>query len=189
VFDHVIAALVHGSGYERLASPGCSDRTIRRRLAEWAQAGVGQELLRLGLAAYHQMIGLELDDLSVDGAITKSPCGGEVAGRSPVDRGKQGTKRSIACDGEGIPLYVVAARANDHDSPLLEPTLAGIPDMLGPHCLLPQGPTMHLDRGYDSGRTEICWRSWATEPTSRSRASPPRSRPVSAGRSSARIRG
>jgi hypothetical protein len=71
----------------------------------------------------------------------------------PVDRGKQGTKRSIACDGEGIPLYVVAARANDHDSPLLEPTLAGIPDMLGPHCLLPQGPTMHLDRGYDSGRT------------------------------------
>jgi hypothetical protein len=153
VFDHVIAALVHGSGYERLASPGCSDRTIRRRLAEWAQAGVGQELLRLGLAAYHQMIGLELDDLSVDGAITKSPCGGEVAGRSPVDRGKQGTKRSIACDGEGIPLYVVAARANDHDSPLLEPTLAGIPDMLGPHCLLPQGPTMHLDRGYDSGRT------------------------------------
>ena len=28
VFDHVIAALVHGSGYERLASPGCSDRTI-----------------------------------------------------------------------------------------------------------------------------------------------------------------
>ncbi len=36
VFEHVIAALVHGSGYERLASPGCSDRTIRRRLAEWA---------------------------------------------------------------------------------------------------------------------------------------------------------
>ena len=30
VFEHVIAALVHGSGYERIASPGCSDRTIRR---------------------------------------------------------------------------------------------------------------------------------------------------------------
>jgi hypothetical protein len=30
VFDHVIAALVHGSGYERIATPGCSDRTIRR---------------------------------------------------------------------------------------------------------------------------------------------------------------
>jgi hypothetical protein len=94
VFDHVIAALVHGSGYERIATSGCSDRTIRRRLLEWAQAGHGQTLLRLALAAFDQMIGLHLDDLSVDGSITKSPCGGEVSGRSPVDRGKQGTKRS-----------------------------------------------------------------------------------------------
>ncbi len=30
VFEHVVAALVHGSGYERIASPGCSDRSIRR---------------------------------------------------------------------------------------------------------------------------------------------------------------
>jgi Transposase DDE domain len=150
VFDHVIAALVHGTGYERLASPGCSDRTIRRRLAEWAKAGVGQQLLRLGLDAYDRVIGLNLDDLAADGAITKSPCGGEVSGRSPVDRGKQGTKRSIAADGDGIPLHLVTARANDHDSPLLEPTLAGIPDMIGP---LPDNPRMHLDRGYDSAKT------------------------------------
>jgi hypothetical protein len=150
VFDHVIAALVHGSGYERLASPGCSDRTIRRRLTEWAQAGIGQELLRIGLDAYDRMIGLDLDDLAVDGSITKSPCGGEVSGRSPVDRGKQGTKRSVACDGDGIPLHLIAARANDHDSPLLEPTLAGICDMIGP---LPDQPCLHLDRGYDSAKT------------------------------------
>jgi hypothetical protein len=159
VFDHVIAALVHGSGYERIATPGCSDRTIRRRLDDWADAGVGEQVLRTALAGYDQMIGLDLDDLSVDGSITKSPCGGEVAGRSPVDRGKQGTKRSVACDNQGIPLHLVAARANDHDSPLLEPTLAGIVEMIGP---LPQHrgvhgedlfPTVHLDRGYDSGKT------------------------------------
>jgi hypothetical protein len=127
VFDHVIAALVHGSGYERIATPGCSDRTIRRRLDDWAEAGVGEQVLQTALAGYDQMIGLDLDDLAVDGSITKSPCGGEVA--------------------------------NDHDSPLLEPTLAGIVDMIGP---LPQHrgvhdedlfPTVHLDRGYDSGKT------------------------------------
>ena len=159
VFDHVLAALVHGSGYERIATPGCSDRTIRRRLDDWADAGVGEQVLRTALAGYDQMIGLDLDDLSVDGSITKSPCGGEVAGRSPVDRGKQGTKRSVACDNQGIPLHLVAACANDHDSPLLEPTLTGIVDMIGP---LPQHhgvhgedlfPTVHLDRGYDSGKT------------------------------------
>jgi hypothetical protein len=105
------------------------------------------------------MIGLDLDDLSVDGSITKAPCGGEVAGRNPVDRGKQGTKRSVATDAEGIPLHLVAAAANDHDSPLLEPTLTGICAMIGP---LPQHrdthgnqvfPTVHLDRGYDSAKT------------------------------------
>jgi hypothetical protein len=150
VFDHVIAALVHGSGYERIASPGCSDRTIRRRLDCWAAAGHAQTLLRLALSGYDRMIGLDLQDMSVDGSITKSPCGGEVFGRSPVDRGKQGTKRSVACDGEGIPLHMIAARANDHDSPLLELTLTGICDMIGP---LPQRPCMHLDRGYDSRKT------------------------------------
>jgi hypothetical protein len=150
VFDHVIAALVHGSGYERIATPGCSDRTIRRRLLEWAEAGIGKQVLQTALAGFDRMIGLDLDDLAVDGAITKSPCGGEASGRSPVDRGKQGTKRSIACDGDGIPLHLVAARANDHDSPLLEPTLAGICDMIGP---LPDRPCLHLDRGYDSRKT------------------------------------
>ena len=79
VFDHLIAALVHGSGYERIASPACSDRTLRRRLTEWAQAGHALALLRIALAAYDQMIGLDLDDLAVDGSITKAPGGGEVA--------------------------------------------------------------------------------------------------------------
>src|SRR3712207_3043560 len=81
VFDHVIAALVHGSGYERIATPGCSDRTIRRRLDDWAAAGVGEQVLRAALAGYDQMIGLDLNDLSVDGSITKSPGGGEAGGR------------------------------------------------------------------------------------------------------------
>jgi hypothetical protein len=30
VFEHTDAVLVHGSGYERIVTPGCSDRTIRR---------------------------------------------------------------------------------------------------------------------------------------------------------------
>jgi len=150
VFDCVIAALVHGSGYERVAVPGCSDRTIRRRLQDWAQRGVTKDLLRTALASYDRMLGLDLDDLSVDGSITTSPCGGEVSGRSPVDRGKQGTKRSVVTDANGLPLHLVAAAANAHDSPLLEPTLAGVPDAVGP---LPDGACVHLDAGYDSGKT------------------------------------
>jgi hypothetical protein len=78
---------------------------------------------------------LIIGSLNAQLAITEAPCGGEVAGRSPVDRGKHGLKLSVASDGQGIPLHLIAARANNHDSPLPEPTLAGICDMIGP---LPQ---------------------------------------------------
>lgn len=144
VFECVLAALVHGSGYERISPPGCSDRTIRRRLQEWAQAGLAAQLHTLTLQAYDRMIGLDLQDLAVDGCLTKAPGGGEVAGRSPVDRGKQGLKRSVVTDGAGIPLHLVSAGANRHDAPLLEPTLAGL-DTLD---RLPPTPTVHLDRAY-----------------------------------------
>jgi transposase len=149
VFEHVVTALVHGSGYERIASPGCSDRTIRRRLAEWADAGLAEALHASILTQYDRLIGLELGDLAVDGCITKAPSGGQTAGRSPVDRGKQGLKRSTVTDGVGVPLHLVAAGANRHDAPLLEPTLAGLAK-LGP---LPPDVTVHLDRGYDSAAT------------------------------------
>jgi transposase len=151
VFEHVIAALVHGSGYERIASPGCSDRTIRRRLQQWAAAGLTEQVHALALAAYERMIGLDLQDLAVDGCITKAPSGGEVAGRSPVDRGKQGLKRSVLVEGKGLPVHVVAAGANRHDSPLLAPTLAGL-DKVAPLSSTEPG-SVHLDRGYDNGPT------------------------------------
>jgi len=98
---------------------------------------------------YDRLIGLQLEDVVVDGCITKAPCGGEMAGRSPVDRGKQGTKRSILVDAAGIPLGVVQAPANRNDSPLLASTL----DTLADRALPPGETTVHLDRGYDSGKT------------------------------------
>lgn len=150
VFEHVVEALVHGSGYERIASPGCSDRTIRRRVREWADAGLMQQLHRLAVAQFDHLIGLELADVAVDGCITKAPCGGEKAGRSPVDRGKQGLKRSLLTDATGIPLHLVSAGANRHDAPLLDPTIAGLA-ALGP---LPLVVTTHLDRGYHGAATQ-----------------------------------
>jgi transposase len=149
VFEHVIAALVHGSGYERIASVGCSDGTIRRRLKEWAAAGLSEQVHTLVLPGYDRMIGLDLDDLAVDGCVTKAPSGGETAGRSPVDRGKQGLKRSLVTDGDGVPLHVVSAGANRHDAPLLGPTLTGLEKLDG----LPDDVTVHLDRGYDGRPT------------------------------------
>jgi hypothetical protein len=109
--------------------PGCSDRTIRRRLAEWAGLGLAEALHAAALRAYDQIIGLELSDVAVDGCLTKAPCGGERAGPSPVDRRKGGLKRWVASDGHGIPLGIASAGANRHDSPLL----VVMPSRLDPH--------------------------------------------------------
>ena len=147
VFEHLIDALVHGSGHERIATTACSDRTIRRRLKQWAKDGVAQRVHAITLAAHDRIIGLELADVSVDGCITKAPCGGDKAGPSPVDRRKGGLKRSVACEGYGLPLGIVSAGANRHDSPLLAPTLTATHTQLD---RLPAHVTAHLDAGYDS---------------------------------------
>jgi transposase len=148
VFEHLVDALVHGSGYERIATVGCSDSTMRRRLKEWSGAGIAHQVHQVALAAYDRIIGLRLGDVATDGCITKAPCGGDRAGPSPVDRRKGGLKRSIATEGAGVPLGVVSAGANRHDSPLLGLTLHAATDQVGPRW--PKDITVHLDAGYDS---------------------------------------
>jgi hypothetical protein len=59
----------------------------------------------------------------VDGCITEAPCGGQVAGPSPVDRRKQGLKRSMVTEADGIPLGAVPAPANRRDDGRLAVTL------------------------------------------------------------------
>jgi len=149
VFDKLVQVLVFGCAYERIADDTCSATTLRRRRDAWIDAGVMATLHDIVLDAYDRMIGLELEHLAVDGCITKAPCGGEVAGRSPVDRGKQGLKRSTLVEAQGLPLGAIAAPANRHDSPLLEPTL----DTLATLDPLPNAIIVHLDRGYDSAVT------------------------------------
>lgn len=146
VFDLLINALVFGAGYRRIADERCSATTLRRRRDEWVAAGVMDRLEQLARHGYDRMIGLELDDVAVDGCATKAPCGGEVAGRNPTDRGKLGIKRSTLTDAGGLPLGVISAPANRHDFPLLAPTLDTLKD-LGP---LPEDTCVHLDAGYDS---------------------------------------
>jgi transposase len=149
VFDKLVQVLVFGCAYERIADATCSATTLRCRRDAWIGAGIMARLEGTVRDAYDRMIGLELADIAVDGCITKAPCGGEVAGRSPVDRGKQGLKRSTVVDANGIPLGIVAAPANRHDAPLLAPALETL-DRLAP---LPDAVTVYLDRGYDSAVT------------------------------------
>jgi transposase len=148
VFDKLIQVLVFGCGYRRIADATCSASTLRRRRDEWIRAGVVEQLRLAVLAAYQRLFGLDLEHLAVDGCITKAPCGGQVAGPSPVDRRKQGLKRSLVTEAGGIPLGVVAAAANRRDDGLLAATLDTL-DTLAVVAGLPERPVVHLDAGYD----------------------------------------
>jgi transposase len=145
VFKKLLQVLVFGGAYWRIADEKCSATTLRRRRDEWIEEGVMDELREMVLESYDRFLGLELTDLAVDCCITKAPCGGEMAGRSPVDRGKRGIKRSMVVDACGIPLGSVIAPANRHDAPLLDDTL----NTLQPLGELPDRTSVHLDRAYD----------------------------------------
>jgi transposase len=149
VFDKLLQLLRFGCSYQAISDTTCSATTIRNHRDEWIRLGVFTRLKQIALESYDRIVGLVLDQIAVDGSITKAPGCGEVAGRSPVDRGKQGLKRSGMTDGYGIPLGRVLAGANRHDSPLLAPTLDLLDDV-GP---LTDDITVHLDAGYDSDRT------------------------------------
>jgi Transposase DDE domain len=150
VFEKLVQVLVFGCAYWRIADEECSASTLRRRRDEWIEAGAMDALEEIVKQTYDRTIGLELSDIAVDCCITKAPCGGQRSGRSPVDRGKRGIKRSVAVDADGIPLGATAAPANRHDSPLLPETLDAVEEILG---ALPESVKVHLDRGYDSGLT------------------------------------
>lgn len=154
VFDKLVQSLVFGAAYERLADPTCSATTIRARRDEWIAAGAFARLEQISLEAYDRIVGLDLAQITVDGCIVKAPCGGEASGRSPVDRGKQSTKRSLMVEGAGIPLGCVIAGAHRNDSPLLRPTLEHLGRFnQGMGMGLPDDITVHLDAGYDSAKT------------------------------------
>jgi transposase len=149
IFEKLIQVLRFGCSYQSIADCTCGATTIRERRDEWIKGGIFAQLKKIARESYDRMVGLVLEELAVDGCITNAPGGGECAGRSPVDRGKLGMKRSVLVEGRGIPLGRVLAPASRHDSPLLAPTLDKLAD-LGP---LPDEITVHLDAGYDSQKT------------------------------------
>jgi len=149
IFEKLIQVLRFGCSYASIADCTCGATTIRERRNKRIKAGIFAELNKIARESYDRMAGLALEDLAVDGCITKAPGGGQCAGPSPVDRRKLGMKRSLLVEGYGIPLGRVLAPANRHDSPLLAPTL----DTLGEIGPLPDDITVHLDAGYDSQKT------------------------------------
>src|SRR5581483_74096 len=69
--------------------------TAHDRFQEWEQAGVFLKFWQAGVEKFDELKGIDWSWLSMDGAMTKAPLGGEDTGSNPTDRGKRG--RNAAC--------------------------------------------------------------------------------------------
>src|SRR4051794_33669572 len=67
-------------------------------------SGVFVTLWAQGIQEYDALKRLDWSWLAMDGAMTKAPLGNERTGKTPTDRGKQGTKRSPLTEGHGVPV-------------------------------------------------------------------------------------
>jgi transposase len=101
----ILFVLRTGCQWNALNATGiCSSSSAHRRLLEWTAAGVFERAWVKALSAYDEFVGVDWSWLSMDGAMTKAPLGGEKTGPNPTDRGKRGTKRSVLTDAAGVPL-------------------------------------------------------------------------------------
>ena len=77
-------------------------------------------------------------------------------GRNPTDRGKQGVKRSLMTDANGLPLSLVVAAANTHDIKRVADT---------PDALQTGRPGQKLRLCLDKGHYDAGWlKAISTEP-------------------------
>lgn len=151
-FHALLIRLVTGASWdtiEFLLGHQVSDTTLRTRRDEWITAGVFDRLMSEAEAAYDRIIGLDLDNVALDGSIHRAPCGGEGTGPSPFDRNRLCWKWSLAVDAKGIPISYVIDSGNTNDYKLLRPTL----DQLANNGLIADINTLHLDRGYGYAST------------------------------------
>lgn len=122
--------------------------TAHDRFQEWVEAGVFLKLRQAGVEQFDELKGIDRGWLSMDGAMTQAPLGGEDTGRNPTDRGKQGTKRSLLTEGHGVPIGLAVDGANRHDMKPVRETIENIvverPEPTAEH---PQN--LCLDKGYD----------------------------------------
>ncbi len=140
-----------GVAYAKIAHSTCSATTIQDCHDDGINLGVFAALEQLCLDAYDRIVGLELEHVTSMGT---SPCGGEAAGKSPVDPGKQGTKRVLLSDGAGHPIGL-RGRARELARLGLPPPnpgeAGGIETRFG--VGVPEHIMVHLDAGFDSTRT------------------------------------
>lgn len=95
----ILFVLRTGCQWNALNATGiCSSSSAHRRLLEWTSAGVFDKAWKASLDVYDEFVGLDWSWLSIDGAMSKAPLGGEKNG-AESDRPRQGRNETQRAHG------------------------------------------------------------------------------------------
>jgi putative transposase len=125
--DGILYVLRTGCQWKRAPREFGSGSTLHRRFQQWVGRGVFKRIWRLLIKQYDALRGIRWHWQAIDSATTKAPLGGAATGKSPVDRGKLGTKRHVLTDQRGAPIGLEVTGANRHDSQAVGATLGSLP--------------------------------------------------------------
>jgi putative transposase len=148
VINGIYYILVTGIHWNALPRCFGSYSAIHRLFQKLRSAEFFKHFWHAELHEYDQKNGLDLKNQAADCISIKAPLGQEKTGKSPVDRRKLGTKRSILTDRNGIMIGCALGSANQHDSKLFLDTLLSIPK----HITMPYYKIISLDSAYDSAQ-------------------------------------
>jgi transposase len=96
--DGIYFVLRTGCQWNALNATGiCPSSTAHDRFQEWERSGVFLKLWKAGLIEYDRSHGIGWRWLSMDGAMTKAPLGGEK-NRPEPDGSRQGRRQAIDAD-------------------------------------------------------------------------------------------
>jgi transposase len=76
----------------------CAKSTAYDRFREWVAAGVFLKLWQVGVEQFDELKGIDWEWLSMDGAMTKAPLGGEK-NRPQSDRPRESGRQTVVADG------------------------------------------------------------------------------------------
>lgn len=131
---------------------GCgSGSRCRRYLAAWHTARVWGRLHALLLAELDDAGKIDWSRAAVDGSHVRALGGGGRTGRSPVDRGRKGSKHHAVVDAHGVPLAATTTAANVPDVKALPEVVDAVPAVRGKRGRRKRRPKrLYGDRAYDS---------------------------------------
>jgi len=93
---------------------------------EWMVLDFFKKIWVKSLEEYDELEKIAWEWQNLYGCMVKAPLAIEAAGRNPTDRGKNGNKKSLLTDENGLPLAVVFDGANRYDVKLLVVMLKSI---------------------------------------------------------------